>query len=309
MSAPLRVAMWLGIGDCHWACTKLRGLAERHGGRPVHAYVGTSPSHATVEYLRMVEPIQQAFQSDRAPWDLARDLSPHWRDPRWSTLDGCAGWRGFDYVLVPNGHLECGLPLEGWLPDLPTDFAYALRVPGPSRRLAESLVEPGDVLLYLSGNGPNRGFHNETWTVEMWARTMELFNAVGIVPVLIGANTADDRGYRDRVAGAARGRARFRDIVGRTTIPDIVAVTDRAGVWVGLNSGTGIVAASRGTPTVMLWSDSRFPIPGAVEPLHTHMQTSWLTPAQRKTYRTLSYGSPSLAPARVVARALEVIRR
>ena len=308
MSAPLRVALWLGIGDCHWACTKLRGLAELHPGRPVHAHVGTSPSHVTVGYLRMVESIAQAVQSRDAPWDLLRDLPPHWRDPRWSTLEGCAGWRGFDYVLVPNGHLEVGLPLESWLPGLPTDFAYPLRVPAQSRRRAEALVREGDVLLYLSGIGPNRGFHADTWTVEMWVQTLEHFNAVGVEPVLIGADTRDDRAYRDLVVRAAGRRARFRDIVGRTTISDVVAVTDRAGAWVGLNSGTGIVAASRGTPTVMLWSDSRFPIPGAVEPLHTKMKDSWLSPEQKQSYRTLSYGSPSLTPARVVARTLEVRR-
>jgi hypothetical protein len=274
----------------------------------VHAYVNRSPSHVTEGYLRIVPFVARAFESRDAPYDMAVDMPPGHRDARWSTLEGSAGWRGYDYVLVANGHLERGEPLATWLPELETDYAYELNVPAAARRRAAALVRPGDVLLYLSGIGPNRGFHADTWTTEDWVRTMELFNQVGVEPVLIGAATADDWGYRDLVAAAAKGRARFRDIVGHTSIPEIVAVIDLAGVWVGLNSGTGIVAASRGTPTVMLWSDSRYPIPGAVEPLHTSMKTSWLSPAQLGSYRTLSYGSPQLTPARVVARALEVRR-
>jgi ADP-heptose:LPS heptosyltransferase len=212
-------------------------------------------------------------------------------------------------VLVPNGHLERGEPLATWLPELPIDYSYPLAIPASARASATRLAKAGQVLLYLSGIGPNRGFHANTWQPSDWVIVIELLNAVGITPLLIGAATQDDRSYRDLVVSLAGGRARWQDIVGQTSIPEICAIIEHAAVWIGLNSGTGIVSAMLGTPTVMLWSDSRYPIPGAIEPLHVAMQRSWLTQAQLERYRTLSYGSPELTPARVVIEALEVMRR
>jgi hypothetical protein len=305
---PLHVALPLGIGDCHWVCAKLRGLSDYHGGRTVHAYVNRSPAHVSVGYLELVPMIARAIESGRAPCDVARALAPSHRDPRWSTLEGSRGWSGFDYVLVANGHLERGERLETWLPELPTDFSYTLAIPEAARARAAALAPRRSVLVYLSGIGPNRGFHNHVCSVGLWVRVCELLNAAGFVPVLIGAATPDDLGYRDAFLAAAENRAIVRDLIGQTSIADVCALVDTAAVWVGLNSGTGIVAAMLGVPTVMLWSDSRFPIPGAVEPLHTNMRTSWLAPHQLERYRTISYGSPELTAANVVARALEVLR-
>jgi hypothetical protein len=305
---PLHVALPLGIGDCHWVCAKLRGLSDCHGGRPIHAYVNRSPAHLSVGYLELVPMIARAGQSGRAPCNVARELPPSHRDPRWSTLEGSRGWNGFDYVLVANGHLERGDRLETWLPELPTDFSYPLDIPAAARARAAALVPAGSILVYLSGVGPNRGFHNHVCSVGLWVHVCELLNAAGFVPVLIGAHTRDDLGYRDAFLAAAAGRARVRDIVGQTSIAEICAIVQTAAAWVGLNSGTGIVSAMMGVPTVMLWSDSRFPIPGAVEPLHTNMRTSWLSAAQLARYRTISYGSPELTAVNVVARTLEVVR-
>jgi hypothetical protein len=66
-----------------------------------------------------------------------------------------------------------------------------------------------------------------------------------------------------------------------------------------------------GTPTVMLWSDSRYPIPGvrAINlPLNSNMRTSWLHESQLASYRTKSFGAPDLTPENVVADILEVMR-
>jgi hypothetical protein len=308
VKGPLHVALPLGIGDCHWVCTKLRALSARHGGRPIWAHVNRSPSHVSVGYLELVPAVARAIEDARAPADIGRELPPSHRDPRWSDLDGCRGWNGFDYVLVANGHLESGGSLADWLPELETDFCYPLRIPDAARARARALAAPGGVLLYLSGVGPNRGFHNDTWTADMWAQVVHLLNGAGIEPTLVGAATTDDRAYRDAFVARAGGHARFVDRVGQTSIAEVCALLEGAGAWVGLNSGLGIVAAMRGVPTVMLWSDSEHPIAGTVEPLHTAMRRSWLRPDQCGRYRTLSFGSPELTPTRVVARTLEVLR-
>lgn len=306
---PLKIALALGIGDCHWALTKLRALRALHPGRPVHAYVNSSPNHATWGYLGIVPFIDRAEYSPNAPYDVWNDLAGTHRHPRWSALEGCRNWRNFDYVLVPNGHLERGERLETWLPELDTEFSYPLDIPAEVRESEVVQALRKRVLLYPSGIGPNLGFHANTWTVYDWIQVIRLFNADGFRPALVGANTADDIGYAAQIEQAAFG-ASYDNFVGQTSIPEYCAAIEEAKVWVGLNSGGGIVSAMRGTPTVMLWSNAEYPVAG-VNPrnvLHPNMRTSWLSEQQLTTYRTLSFGSPELTPREVVLRALEVLR-
>lgn len=306
---PLRVAVPLGIGDCHWACQKLAGLAAFHPNRPIHAYVNCSPNHASVGYLNLVPFVAKAVQSGEAPFDIARDL-PDYKGPQWSDRAFCAGWRGFDYVCVPNGHLERGDPIRTFWPDVATAYTYPLTISDDDRADVARRFGLKRVLLYLSGQGPNEGFHRHTWTPGHWVVVMRLLNAAGIVPLLVGANTADDRSYLFDVARIANG-VEFESSVGKTTIPQYCAQIESAAVWIGLNSGGGIVSAMRGTPTVMLWSDSDFPITDPENPnlpLHSNMQWSWLRSEQMATYRTFSYGSPALTPEAVVQQALAVSR-
>lgn len=304
---PLRVATWLGIGDCHWVATKLRGLSEAHDGRPIHAYVNCGPFHDSVGFLEIVPFVAKAERSKQALLRL-EDVPGGYLNRRWSTLEGAAGWRGFDYLLIANGHLERGLPLDSWMEGLPTDYTYPLAISDSDRERALNLAPKGSVLLYPSGTDANRGFHANWWTPERWADVVRLLNAEGIAPVFIGAPTASDMAYRAMVLERCAG-LEFTDVIGQTTIPQVLALIENAAVWCGLNSGTGIVAAMRGTPTVMLWSDARFPIKGRGHPgLHPAMQRSWLSREQLATYRTHSYGDPELTPEAVVSDLLSVRR-
>lgn len=303
---PLTVALPLGIGDCHWACTKLRALSAHCDGRPVHAYVNRSGNHDTVQYLALVPQIAEAHFSDRAPYDINADLPGGYLHPRWSSLEGSAGWRGFDYVLVPNGHLERGEPLATYLDGLATEYGYPLAIAKRDVGLARAMAAPGSVLLYPSGTGPNFGFHRDTWTRGDWAQVVQLLNAAGVRPVLVGAPTVDDRRYAARVRQCLGG-AQYVDLVGRTTVAQVMALIRDAAAWCGLNSGLGITAAMLGTPTVMLWADRRYPT-GAAVAFDPQMQTSWLDTDRLASYRTLSFGAPTLTPESVVAAVLDVRR-
>lgn len=308
---PLRVSLPLGIGDCHWVCTKLAGLSELHGNRPIHAYVNKLPyKNGSVGFLEIVPQVAKAIESSEALYALNVDLPENYRSHRWSTLDGCADWKGFDYVFCANGHLECGKPLSTFLPELETEYSYPLRISRADRAYARSLTGANPVVLYPSGIGPNRGFHRNTWTTIHWASVVARLNARGIVPVLVGADSPDDRDYRDEVMRVVHmAEAECVDLVGQTTIPQVLALIERARVWCGLNSGLGIIAAMRKIPTVMLWADSRYPMPGTpAELMHPNMQRSWLLGDQLETYRTLSYGSPELTPENVAEKMVEVMR-
>jgi hypothetical protein len=313
---PLKVALPLGIGDVFWSTTKFRALSAMFDGRPIHAYINESPNHQTVNFLKLVPSVTEAVLSKRAPFDVWKELPPNHRFPRWSSLAGCANWREFDFVLVANGHLERGLRLETWLPELgvdATEWEYPLNILPDDVAHADRLT--GGVpraLLYMSGIGPNAGFHNHRWTAKDWVNVADLLNAEGIRPLLVGAPTPDDLGYEKLFHTAAAGRDIADSAVGQTTVAQYCALIRGARSWTGLNSGGGIVSGMLRTPTVMMWSDAKYPIPG-VHPrnlLHSNMQRSWLRPERMGVgdYLTISYGSDDLSPREVVKATLKVMR-
>ena len=312
----IHVALPLGIGDCHWVVTKLRALSVYHDGAPIYTYTGTSPNHKTDGYLSICPQVTEARYSAQAPKGLWGEIdNPNHRDIHWASLKNCANWRTFTYVLQANGHLEASRPLRTFLPELDecggTEFEYAPRITDAERARAATLGGAHPVIVYTAGVGPNAGFQNHQFGVDHWVEVCERLVALGLTPVLCGANNKDDLRYRDwLVRKLARYKLPFLDTTGQTSIPEYCALIESARVWIGFNSGGGIVSAMRRTPTVMLWSDSTYPITGVHEltVLPPAMQRSWLTDEQLTTYRTLSFGSPELTPAAVVAKAMEVIR-
>jgi hypothetical protein len=311
---PLRVALPLGIGDTHWSCMKLRGLSEHHGGRPIHAFVNKSPNHNSVGFLRIVGHIAQAIEDARAPYSITTELPPHHRDPKWSTLEGCRNWNGFDYVLVANGHLERGERIETWLPEIATEYSYPLNIPDADVAQARHLMGADRVLLYPSGIGPNAGFHGNSWTIRDWVEVIQQLNSHGITPTLIGAPTPDDTGYREWIIrrGERVGGICVNDTVGVTNQPQVLAMIREADAVAGLNSGLMIMAAAMRVPTVMLWANKKYyknmmdVNPQSLLP--EEMARSWLCEDQLHTYRTLDFGSPELTPEALVQNILEVKR-
>jgi hypothetical protein len=306
MSEPLRVALPLGIGDCHWSCQKLRGLSEKFN-RPIHAYVNSSAHHVSVNYLSMVPFIEKAVQSPKAPFNICGQLPPCHKSEKWLSLEGARGWNGFDYVVQANGLLEVGGRIEQLFPEVPTDYSYELNIPQQDRDRADLIGGELPVLFYLSGIGPNSGFHHLWWAVAHWIELCRLFNSVGVEPVLIGSKTEDDRNYLNWFLSVSQ-NLKFKNLVGETEIPEVCALIENASVWIGLNSGLGIVSAMRKVPTIMMWADNRFPETKGNVLFPPVMQKSWLNDDFDNTYSTFSYGSPDLTPENVFKKAQEIRR-
>lgn len=304
---PIRVAFPLGIGDCHWPCQKIAGLSKMFGHAPIHAYVARSPNHNSVGYLELMPCIEKAEFSENALTRIRFQMPPDYRDERWRTLEGSAGWNGFDYLFCANGHIEEGKPIADWMPELETQYEFDYVIDAQSQSDSRRLMPYPEVLLYMSSLSANVGFHKMWWRLEDWVEVIRLFNGRGIVPTMVGANTEGDLNYNNMIA-QERPAIEFKSIVGRTTIPTMVDLLKRCRVWMGLNSGFGIVSASMGTPTVMFWSDDRWPLVREEWLLKEAEQRAWLRYDQLEVYRTFSYGSPDMTPEAVVSKAMEIMR-
>lgn len=291
MSEWLSIAVPLGIGDNFWIACKLDAL-KKQTGKKIRLYINQSPWHDSVHFLRLLPMVDDAVTHPKAPYHLDRALG-NYNDPRWSTLAGSADWNGFDYLLCPLPHLERGEPLSTWLPELETNYHPEIRLTKPK--------EPGRVLLYPSGMQANGGFHGGWWQPEWWATIVRTLNLFKIVPTYVGANTESDLEYFKLIPKTGD----FENLVGQTSVEEYLTLIRDARVWIGLNSGGGIVSVGLRTPTVMLWSDRTYKTRAGG--LHPNQQRSWVQePADY--YQTLSYGAPNCTPAEIVGAALGVMR-
>lgn len=273
--ADLRITLPMGLGDVHWVLQKMRAFRRYVG--PNHrliACIAHGPHHQSSNFLRLTN----FFDEVRVEPDALRGVPPGHMEPRWSTIDGSHGWRGYDFCFQANGHLERGDRIESWLPELETEYWYPLNIP-------DDVVNKWRprILLYPSGTGPNNGFRTG-WGREQWQAIVRLLNYHGLVPTFVGAGTADDVGYFERLHLVGD----FEDLVGKTTTADYLVLIRCCRVWFGLNSGGGILAGMMRRPTVMLWSDSTY---GGK--LHPNMATSWLPPDQ-DWYKWFPYGKPGM---------------
>lgn len=301
---PIRIAFWLGIGDCHWPCQKLKGLRKFFGGRPIHAYVNRAPNHDSVGYLRLIPHIERAEFSTFAPKFL-NQLAPDYREPKWATLEGSANWCGFDYVFNANAWMEAGKPIADWMPELETEYSFDYRINDLSLSVSHRIMPEPRVLLHLCNEKANRYFHGMWWGLDDWADVIRRLNDRDIIPMIVGAGTVADLSFVNRLATECAG-IQFVSAAGRTTIAEIVDMLRRCRLFIGLNAGLGIVSASMGTPTLIMWADNRWPV-GEIS-FDQGMQTAWLCSSQRDAYRTFSYGSPEMTAENVMQQAMEIIR-
>lgn len=284
MSA-IRVVLPTGLGDCHWCVQKLRSLKEKTGAERLIVEVAHNIHHQSSNYLKLIPFVDEAREGKHL--QSIDELKPHWSTDHWSSLENCKGWKGYDYVLCANGHLESGKRIEEFLPELETDYAYTLR-------FQSHCAFPGAVVLYPSGVGPNTGFHGNWWTHGHWARVIEGLSDRGITPVVVGAATKQDQDYARQLYALPGVREKVIDLVGKTSTDEVLHLISKARFWTGLNSGLGILSAMMGTPTAMHWSIKPF------GKLHPNMRFSWLEAKQLERYRAFAYGDPGFTPDAVL---------
>lgn len=327
---PLRVAFPVGIGDCHWVLLKMKALSKFFDDRPIHAYINEGPNHATIGFLEMCPQIEKSFVDTSAPFgydfkpilDFMGKTNPQEAGTRyhkhWALLENCINVRGYDVWAVFNPCVDAGMNFDQIWPELEpyggTEYEYSLNIPLEAKKYIEQFGEK-PLLFYPSGVSANRLFHNNLWKKEDWARSAKQLNeATGKPVVVVGSSSKVDIEYWSDSENSLRSifdsmGVKYIDTIGKTNLPQYCALIDACSVWVGLNSGGGILAAALKVPTVMFWSDSAYPISDSnASKMHTNMQRSWLNKEQQLSYRTLSFGSPWLFPENIVKKVLEVIR-
>jgi ADP-heptose:LPS heptosyltransferase len=140
------------------------------------------------------------------------------------------------------------------------------------RRLAQAVVDelgPGKFVVIHPAGGVNAGMQllAKRWPVDCFRELVVRLMAAGAHVALVGA--AEDEPVCSAVrVGFASDQARIVDLAGRLNLDALAALAQRAGLYVGHDSGPTHLAAAVGAPTVAIFGPTD---PQVYAPLGKHV--------------------------------------
>ena len=278
----VRAPNWLG--DAVMALPALAAVRKAHTGtlvlaaRPTIAPIFTEDTPARPDEILVVEQARESAQLREAKADaillLPNSFGSAWNASRagiaerWGFRAGGRGWMLTRGVRRPRGrvhHVDYYLALARGL-----GFDAPDGTPRLSARPAT--LEHADALLARHGAGPGMrlvGFapgaaygHAKRWPPDRVAAVIAGLARHGAVAVLVGA--AADRDTARAIESSLPAGTRVVDLVGRTTLRQLVGVVARCAAFVSNDSGAMHVAAALGVPLTAIFgpTDERVTSPG-----------------------------------------------
>jgi heptosyltransferase I len=123
------------------------------------------------------------------------------------------------------------------------------------RRFAAEVAPAGEPVLVISPCTGQRFRNYRNWRVEWYAQVADHAAArYGARVLLTGGRTAIERAYGDGIRGLATSRP--HDLIGRTTLKQLLAILERATVVLCPDSGPAHMSTAVGTPVVGLYATS-----------------------------------------------------
>jgi hypothetical protein len=159
--------------------------------------------------------------------------------------------RGFDNIYLEcNRHLEAGKRLEDWLPDLPTEFHYPIRICTEDRERALALIENLPRPIWGISAASYRGSEAwKTWGFDEWKLFLRMWqDLAGGTILLMG-------GFWDDLTHTLASEESYKDIVGKTNVPSMIHVLEQIDGYIGFSSGMGILRTVLKKPAFMMWPD------------------------------------------------------
>lgn len=146
------------------------------------------------------------------------------------------------------------------------EFAEALGIrPGPprwdipvddaDRRFAAESIDAARPSLIISPCTGQRFRNFRNWRPERYTAAADYaFDRFGAQLILTGGNTAIERDYGEAIAGACR--APVRNLIGQTSLKQLLCLIESASVLLCPDSGPAHMATAVGTPVVGLYASS-----------------------------------------------------
>lgn len=242
-----------GIGDVSWAYSKLKALG------PQEYQIADGWPYRTVPYMDLLPEVSKSSYgqfnfSDIVKFETMHGYHP---SPRWSEVP-----QGFGLTLIePNRHLEMGRRLEDWLPDLPTDFHYDIRVAEEDAiRARNKLIGHPRPWTGISAASYRGSEAWKTWSYADWSPFLKAWHAEAGGTIFLLGGFWDD--LTDTLADDG-----WVSLVGKTSVGSIVETLRLLDYYIGFSSGLGVIRTVLKKNAFMLWPD-----------FQAELSTSWAPP-------------------------------
>jgi len=234
----LTVKVCSGIGDIHWVLQKLYPLTQQ--GLKVYLKIADSGPRRALPFIDML------------PWIRGAEYSK-----KFNTLDVLKAQpyhdiRGLDneeIFLQANTHLESGMNLVDWLPEMHTPYWYPIDIKERHHKQAEELCKDNPIGIFPASLHGNFNYQNigKGWSSEQW---LELCNKLEEDRPIIIMGAEWDRGMIEYLEGNTRNRI----ILQSEPLGLVLACIQRLKYFYSFPSGLGIISELLGTPTTMFMS-------------------------------------------------------
>lgn len=255
-----------GIGDWSWLWSKLIAVKDEIGAVRV---IDGAPRR-TVPYIKCCGIEDADYDIDfpdspsitRGQYQMiltaesAMGYSWHQR-PTWEKIKALK----VDTLLIEaNSHLEAGLPLSEWLPDLPVDYHYPLYVSDDDRKTgrektAKAITGTSREAGHTMKEGPVVGFSCasykgadawNTWGRKQWIDFLRKVMSLGWRPLAVGGGW-DDLTY------TVACELDLPFTVGKTSVPEMIEQMNVLDAYIGFSSGMNVIRTVLDKPAMALW--------------------------------------------------------
>jgi len=273
----MRVVSPSGIGDWSWLWSKLYNVRDEIDAWGI---VDGFP-YRTREYTELCDPGKPVTYDTNISYnqivqfEMLQEID-YQRDPTWEKIAS----RGYANLLIEaNRHLEHGRPLEEWLPDLPVEYHYPIALT-EKQRTAAAMKLARAVAAHPMKDGPLVGISCasyrgseawKTWGAEQWIEALKYIMDEGWRPILMGGSW-DDLTY------SVACQLSLPDLVGKTSVAEMVAILDTLDSYVGFSSGMNVIRTVLDKPALALWPDHQL-----------ELSRSWAPPAMLESGRYVAH--------------------
>lgn len=301
------VALPPGVGDMHWVLEILESFKEKNRiDRLAIAIVDRGPKlQYSSEFLRLIPFVDSVRLMKKISFKfsiIGGTGNPFIKDGK--CLDYQKKTVKIDYLMEFNSRLEHGMRIEDILPKYEVNFNYPIVYPWRAKNFVKFIKKAAGNKLYLFYASSHLGNNNWTrgkWDPKEWIALAEKIHAeTKKRPILIGAEW--DRQYADEIKNQDTGDT-IIDLVGKTTLAEMLGLLREANCVVSFLSGIVILATRFKTPCASFW-------PTLKQAPHWHdpkkFQKSWIPPgADNDGYMPFFYGEKNTTPTGI----FEAIRK
>nr|WP_207123904.1 glycosyltransferase family 9 protein [Halorhodospira abdelmalekii] len=205
-------------------------------------------------------------------FEVLLHLQASWRANLLASVISAERRVGFDRARACNG--------QGWFIDTPLvgpsrvhvldgffqflevlglnarELRWQIPVPEAAKLRVEAQVAAAEPFLAISPCSSIRARNFRNWSPQRYAAVADhAYRQRGLSLVLTGGPTEQERAYAQAITAACRA-APVIDLIGQTTLPELLAVLTRACAFVGPDSGPLHLANAVATPVVGLYATS-----------------------------------------------------